>query len=274
MNDLPRSLPLGSQSVLYADDTTLICPSEKLIWAHNKMRHALDVAEDWFLSNGLRLNEKKTKKLVFSLKPGEASGASAKLLGLWIDERLNWNRHTEELSKRLSRVVYLLSRLRSCVPDSVLMQVYYGLFHSLLSYGVVLWGNCSSAVEVFKCQKRAVRAILGKGQREHCKPLFRELSIMSLPSLYVYQSILFVYSNLENIPTNSDLHCHDTRLKNSLNVPRARLSKYKKSCYIDGVQMYNKLPDSFKDSEITPLTFKKRLKLYLTDLCLYSPEEL
>ena len=48
---------------------------------------------------------------------------SANYLGVIIDSNLNWKAHVHELSKKLARIIGVLSKLRHFVPTSVLIQL-------------------------------------------------------------------------------------------------------------------------------------------------------
>ena len=58
----------------------------------------------WFLHNKLTLNATKTVKLYFNLNHDYVSNNnnidSVKLLGIHMDAKLNWNRHTDEICKK------------------------------------------------------------------------------------------------------------------------------------------------------------------------------
>ncbi|PSN57239.1 hypothetical protein C0J52_05007 [Blattella germanica] len=80
-----------------------------------------------------------------------------------------------------------------------LLTVYYGHVYPHLNYGILLWGNHSSAKSLFILQKRAIRVIHGAPPRTHCKPLFIKLGILTLPSMYVLASLLHVKRNINRI---------------------------------------------------------------------------
>jgi len=43
-------------------------------------------------------------------------------------------------------------------PETMRM-VYFAYLHSILSYGIIFWGNQSYSDKIFKIQKRAIRII-------------------------------------------------------------------------------------------------------------------
>jgi len=51
-----------------------------------------------------------------------------------------------------------------------------------MSYGIMFCGNLSHISVSFKMQKRVIRIIMGYGNRESCRELFKELKILTLSS--------------------------------------------------------------------------------------------
>ena len=75
--------------------------------------------------------------------------SSTKFLGLEIDATFSWKQHVNSLLPRLSKAFYALLTLSQSVDSKVLRQVYFPYFHSLISYGLLFWGNSSEALKVF-----------------------------------------------------------------------------------------------------------------------------
>nr|CAI5831929.1 unnamed protein product [Callosobruchus analis] len=74
------------------------------------------------------------------------------------------------------------------------------------------------SIKVFKMQKYAIRLISKKTQRESCRPLFRELQILPLPGLYIYQSLVFVKNHLNEYITNNSRHEYQTRHASPISI--------------------------------------------------------
>ena len=135
----------------------------------------LKLLYDWLCANRLSLNAGKTEFIVFrpathklyerlTLKLHHVKlfeSSKIKYLGLILDNKLSWKDHITELSKKLSRAVGLLYKIRHMCPSSALRSLYYSLFNSHLAYGLVLWGNAnrSNIDKIRSLQKRALRAI-------------------------------------------------------------------------------------------------------------------
>ena len=72
---------------------------------------------------------------------------------------------------------------------------YYGELHPHMVYGISLWGACAGYkfTRIFILQKTALRIILQLGFRETCRDVFKELGILTLPSLYLYETAVFCF---------------------------------------------------------------------------------
>ena len=66
---------------------------------------------------------------------------SIKYLGALIDSSLNWKDHIHELSKKISRGIGVLLKLRKWVSTQIILQVYYSIIYTFFTYGVLIWGN-------------------------------------------------------------------------------------------------------------------------------------
>ncbi|GBP65266.1 Probable RNA-directed DNA polymerase from transposon BS [Eumeta japonica] len=90
---------------------------------------------------------------------------STVFLGITLDNRLQWGPHISKLAKRLSSAAYAVKKMRNLSDVETARLVYFGCFHSLMSYGILLWGNAADIQKIFVLQKRAVRAIYKLGPR-------------------------------------------------------------------------------------------------------------
>lgn len=271
VNDFHCNIP-NCLSVLYADDTTLLNSQLNLSDAKNQIQQSMSIANLWFQANKLSVNKSKTENMYFTLKNTEEQlPSSVKLLGITLDAKLTWEAHVVNVCKRLSRVVYLLRKLRDCVSAEVLVTTYYGLFHSILTYGIRLWGNSSQSLSAFIWQKKAIRTIASLTERESCKNSFIKFEILTLPSIYILSNLLFVKNNIGKFKSLRDTHHHDTRHKDELLTPQLRLNKTINSHCYQQIKMFNKLPQAIR--LLPQPSFKIRLCKWLKSKAFYSVPE-
>lgn len=78
-----------------------------------------------------------------------------KFLGVLIDKQLTWSQHIDQLTNRLSRIVFLFSRLVHYVPFDYVKSAYFALFQSIASYGLIYYGSSPKIHEVLLSQKKS-----------------------------------------------------------------------------------------------------------------------
>ena len=140
--------------------------------------------------------------------------------------------------------------------------IYHSLFHAVMTYGIIFWGNSCHSTQAFRMQKKAIRIITGCGNRESCRNLFKELNILQLMSQYILSLLTFVSNNREQYFANSEVHNINTRHTSNLHLPRAHLNVYQKEVYYSGIKIFNSLPRDIKTYIDNPRTFKKAVNFF------------
>jgi len=125
----------------------------------------------------------------------------------------------------------------------VLRSTYISNAHSIISYGIIFWGNSSHSEEIFKVQKRIIRIIMNFSKNASCWQPFKELNILPVPSKYILSVLLFLTKNKDQFMTNSQMH-KITIWQTYLYIPAANLTIYQKGVYYQGIKfttIYQKL---------------------------------
>jgi hypothetical protein len=151
--------------------------------------------------------------------------------------------------------------------------IYNSLFHAVMTYGIIFWGNSSHSTQVFRMQKKAIRFIMGRGNRVSCWNLFKELNILPLMLQHILSLLTFVSNNREEHFANSEIHNINTRHTSNLHLPRTHLNICQKEVYYSGVKIFNSLPQDIKTHIDNPRTFKKSVKKFLSTNSFYSLNE-
>ena len=95
-----------------------------------------------------------------------------KYLGVLIDSTLNWKEHILIMSKKITKSIGIICKLRHFVNTQTLVQLYYAVVYPFLTYGCMIWGStyCSNKpIEIL--QKRTIRIISFAKFDEHSTPL-------------------------------------------------------------------------------------------------------
>lgn len=62
-----------------------------------------------------------------------------KFLGVLIDSRLKFKEHVNDVAMKLSRAIGAIRRISFCVPDHVLLTLYYSLVYPYMTYCILAW---------------------------------------------------------------------------------------------------------------------------------------
>jgi len=140
-----------------------------------------------------------------------ATAQSLKFLGLTIDTTLTWKHHIGELTSRMNKTCYAIRSIKPFMSLDVLRSTYISYAHSIISYGIIFWGNSSYNDDIFKIQKRIIRIIMNSSRNASCQQLFKDLNILPIQSQYIYSILLFVTKHKDQFLSNSKVHKINTR---------------------------------------------------------------
>lgn len=275
------------KTILFADDISIIVTNEireGLTKHEAEINNTLLDIIEWLDDNNLRINLTKTNYMQFnnfidykfkiSYKDSIIEQADfVKFLGIYIDKQINWKTQVDKVCDRVNRFVYVLHRLRHIADRSTILAAYHAYIASILRYGLILWGNSVDAHKVFVCQKKCVRAICGIPPYETCRHIFKQLNLLTLPSLYIFEICKFVKNHPSLFHRASDVYPRNTRSPDRLVlnfVPRTAL--YMKNCLNMCINIYNKIPKCIKI--LRPRQFQNQLYAWLLDKNFYSIKEL
>jgi len=135
-----------------------------------------------------------------------ATALSLKFWGLTIDTTLTWKHRIGELTSRMNKACYTIRSIKPFISLDVLRSTYFSYAHSIISYGIIFWGNSSYSDDIFKIQKRIIRTIMNSSRNASCGQLFKDLNILPIQSQYIYSLLLFVTENKDQFLSNSQVH--------------------------------------------------------------------
>jgi len=173
INDLSKSVSDKSIPILFVDDTSFIIVNWDEIEFKFKTNEIFNEINKWFHSNLLMLNYDETYFLEFLTKTDNeinmqvsignrktVTAESLKFLGLTNDTTLTWKHHIGELTSRLNKPCYAIRSIKPFMSLDVLRSTYFSYAHTIISYGIIFWGNSSYSDDTFKIQKRIIRIIM------------------------------------------------------------------------------------------------------------------
>lgn len=277
INDLPKAT--DHPMTLFADDSTVTISCKNKNNYEHDINTTLTSIISWLDRNNLKINLVKTTIMHFSQRTPNSDieikyldtvlneTDSTKFLGLMIDKKLDWKTHIEYLTKRLSSSAYIFYKLAPELNPDTLITAYHGLVASVLRYGIIFWGNSTNKEIAFKAQKRCIRAMFNLKQTDSCRPFFKKYKLLTLPSLYVLETIMFVKSNPDLYQRISDTVTRNRRDNSKLRSHIAKTALMKKSIFCMAPTIYNKIPKEHKDLDAN--MFKKKMRNLLTEKCYY-----
>ena len=261
-----------TKCIQFADDTTIYLGSKNLNYLKYCIEQDLCILQDWFNANKLTLNLEKTVGMLFNPNQNHHNDnhirielnskilpmvKSIKFLGTWIDNTLNWKTHLEKLSLRITSRNGLLRRGKNLLNSHALKVLYYAQIHSLIQYGIVLWGNMINKSQLKKLQKLQNISVRQIDSRKHTDEIFRVHGIPKVQQLITLENVkLWHKQQLNTLPSRiqqimpedhgkSTLlrnHKYKTRNKGVPKLPKAKTVHYQKSLFIKGLSDYQNLP--------------------------------
>ena len=273
-------------SILFADDTNIFMSEKNLSSLINAMNVELTKLLDWFHLNKLSTNLDKTHYIIFHTKnkalPSHGSikingqsinrVSSTKFLGIIIHENLNWCEHLISIRSKMSKGIGILYKSQKFLKSCTLLSLYHSFIYPYMTYCVEVWGS-SAAVHInsiVKLQKKAARIISFSSFHAHSRPLFLKLNMLTLPEIYQYFILIFMYKyHFQQLPQsfnqfllkNSQVHSINTRISKLYHIPKFRLQVSTNSIKCKGPIFWNSLPTCLYS--INFYLFKKFLKKHL-----------
>ena len=274
--------------ILFADDTTLYYTHRNTKLATWCLEHDLKILSDWFRSNKLTLNVSKSVMIHFNSKNNNENVklsidnialpgvTSTKFLGVWLDNKLDWHVHLNNLLLKIKRNINLLRLGKNLLNIATKKILYYAQIYSHLTYGLTVWGNMSYQQQRTKLQKTqdtCVALIAGNCQRA----TYQKLKILNVDELIKLQHYKYVHKLIyRNLPVKLQLlgdrdsknlslkkeHSYNTRNKAIPNLPNTNSQQYKKSFMYQGLKDFMYLPSEIrqlKKYEVFVTACKKHL---------------
>lgn len=269
VNDLLEGMPEDSL-IAFADDTAIISAGKNWETVESNMNIQLDKVFRWLESNKLSLNVEKTVFMTFgsycTSVPEVMNIAinnknlnrveQCKYLGIVLDYRLTWEKHMDYLINKTKYLVFIFYKLSMYMQIHVLVKIYYALFHSIISYGIIAWGGAyNNNLNTLQRLQTRILKIINKNGLLINYPL-------RLEQMFAYESLMYHYTSLSKTYTNSK---SITRNK-SINLPVIKKSILNKNSHIKAIHLFNKLPNSMK--MYNNISYKKRiLKKWIAENC-------
>jgi hypothetical protein len=309
INDIFNATELAT--FLFADDTSCLAEHKNLSELINYVNGELRKLANWFRANRMAVNISKTNYIIFHTKGKhiDMGGMEVtfdcneinsihydnnlkfnlerihdkhcdpkmqhfKLLGVYFDENLTFNKHASTLCAKLSRSIFCLKRVANFISIKALRSLYFALVHSHLLYCPIIL-NClsqTSISNIAKLQRKALRIITKSAYNAHTDPLFLQCKILPFDKLILQSKLLFMHSidynyaphSFCNIWTKNNTREMDYDLRNQdeYSVPFIRIELFRRNPLVSLPTAWNELCDELR-FQYNRTTFKIALNDYL-----------
>jgi hypothetical protein len=188
--------------IIYADDTTLMATLNIFNNSSESINAELGNVIDWFNLNKLSLNCSKTKAMLFHPHQKKVIQPALKInnqsisfednfdfLGVTINKNLNWTNHASKISKKISKTIGIMCKLKHLVPSNILLTIYNSLITPYLNYGLLPWATNMN--RIFRLQKMPIGIITNSSFNCHTDPLFKVLNLLKVMDICVLQEYKF-----------------------------------------------------------------------------------
>ena len=225
INDIPNICKIA-KFILYADDANIIITGKDEIEVWEELQKINTALVNWVNSNGLALNLKKTKYMIFTRKREVNLSLNvvinktkierkneARFLGVIVDEKLNWTKHIQAIKSKMSKYVGIMYKIKHSIPLQARLLIYHSLVQSHLNFCSSVWGfSCKSNIDsLHTVQKKAIRAVMPGYVKyyykdgvlpTHTKSAFKEYTILTAQSV-IAKNALILMSKIHMFVSNT-----------------------------------------------------------------------
>jgi len=204
INDFINIYP-NADYVMFADDTNLFLKNDNLDDLEAECNTVCNNALQWSRINLLKLNESKTKLVIFRPKNKVMREIAVvlgshpiqivdqiKFLGVILDSQLRWENHIDYLCAQLKKTCGLIGRLKQLFPSSVKKRLYYALFYSRIYYCILVYGTAAEThlQRIHILQNRFIKHITNLPWDANHRDLYNKHKLLSIHVLFVYRLLL------------------------------------------------------------------------------------
>ena len=290
-NDITEALKEYKISI-YADDMQILISGTDINEMQIKLEKAIETANNYYNENSLLCNPTKTEIILFGTEQqlkkknklqitvqGETESKlltgekHLKILGVFLDQHLNWNKHISSVKQKATNRIRMLHRINHCLPRKQQRILYNSLVVPYFSYADIIWTNCSdkNIRKLQLAQNFAAKSMLGASKYSSSTAALKELELIPLQQkreihLAVHVKKALSGNSTENIHSLylNQLNRNNSRaaLRGDLTYPKHRLKQYSDGTFYSSIKIWNSIPLNLRENSLN--NFKPELQKYLT----------
>lgn len=179
-------------------------------------------------------------------------------LGLILSSNLKWQCHIDYVARKVSRSIGVINTLKISFPQNILITIYNSLIFSHLNYCLIVWGSNTHSLAIL--QKKALRIMTFSKFRAHTEPLFKDLSMLKLPDLYIMKILKLCFNLFNNnlpdqfnhlLPRLTDGNTHYPIRNKTYKLPLVKHEFAKSSTGYNIIRIINSTPKEITDKMFT-----------------------
>ena len=198
---------------------------------------------------------------------------SLKLLGIHIDQTLNWNKQTTHVKKKATNSIRNLHRVNQLIPMKQRRILYTALVTPHFAYADIIWSNCgrNNTNKIQQAQNFAAKSMLGLSKYTSSTEALKKLELVPLADKRKINLALHVKKSLEGRSPDNIQQLYKNQTSNvskraadkqDLNIPKHKLQQYQCGSFYTSIKTWNAVPVALRNNNLT--TFKKNLQSHMT----------
>ena len=135
-----------------------------------------------------------------------------KFLGVYMDDKLNWEYHIEKVKSKVRSIIHLLTTVKKSFPPNLKILLYKALLMPHINYCLPIYGSGKGIGRLATYMKWGIRVCNNLKYNSHTNSSFRYYKILKFEDLYSLQMLLLGYKYITKSLTpnyyDSDLTFH------------------------------------------------------------------
>ena len=272
VNDLSDAFKETSQVFSYADDTQLLIEAKTKNELLTKIKKSIEIAQEWFEENCLAINPGKTKVLILNTANSKnenteikiidqntktpvilKSKQHIKILGVYVDQNLNWTKQVKYVKKNSMNITRNLHRINFFLPIEHRLNLYKVINSPQFDYADIIWGGCSKKDQknLQIVQNFAAKSITGNKKYDSATASLKKLKLLNLQQRRKIHESVFIHKALLRKSTPNLYQEYSTYFPKrktrmathkKLSIPTHSTTKFKCSPLYRTIVTWNSLP--------------------------------
>ena len=286
INDLPMNITNPAVICeMFADDTSLHTSGKEAKEIENVLQDSLNDVSSWCSKNSMLIHPHKTKSMLVSTRQKLQNStytlslsidstpveqvSEHRVLGITLDDQFKWETHTNNVCKKLSQNLFLLSKLKHYVNTETRKLFFNAYIKPHVDYASPVWDMCPQThmQHVNSLYRRSAKLILPDPSLS-TEEKMNTLNMLPLDKQFQYNKCILMYKITSNVAPSymcTLFELSQTRYENSrsgLKPTRPRIDLTKTNISFAGATLWNSLPTSIREKP-SIASFKKALWIYL-----------